>query len=344
MSRFIQKIIYLAFSLFILYCAVWYGWGVYAKKMLHDALNSFDKYEVTTDKIELSGFPFNLSYTLRNLSIVDKGKDVQYTINLGNPILKSNFSLGSFVMEINDDISISTSNNKNNYVVSYNKGASLSTRLKNSIGYSMIQGNSKPLNIRDVSKFEYLDHGYSIKDTILEKVIFTSSKNDLDLKVTGDSLSDFTSISANFNGEGSEGFYIQGPLTLNASFDVKTIFDEKNLNRQIKGLVFNFGKFAFLAQGYSLDISGNLSVMGSDNDSTGVVAVKLNNVPKFLNTVEQFYSPKQTDYLKGLIFKMSGVAVDQPLENMDIEIKGENKDIKFGHATMVDLVLYSLRK
>ena len=47
---------------------------------------------------------------------------------------------------------------------------------------------------------------------------------------------------------------------------------------------------------------------------------------------------------KGLIFKMSGVAVDQPLENMDIEIKGENKDIKFGHATMVDLVLYSLRK
>jgi hypothetical protein len=344
MNRFIQKLIYTAFSFFILYCAVWYGWGVYAKKILHDLFNSSGKYEITTDKIELSGFPFNLSYTLRNLSVSEKNEDIKSTINLGNPVLKSDFLLGNFVLEINDNITISSSNNKHNYVLSYNKGASISAGLKNSIGYDLIKGNTKPLSARDISKIEYVDNGYSIKDTILEKVIFNSSKNNFDLKVTSDHLSDLNLIVANFNGEGSEGFCIQGPLNLNANFSIKTILDEKNLNKQVKGLVFNFSQFILAVQDYSLNISGDLNVMGSDKDSTGTVLVKLNNVPKFLNTVEQFYSPKQTEYVKGIIYKMSGVEIDQPLENMDIEIKGENKDIKFGHATMVDLMLYSLSK
>ncbi len=344
MSRIIHKFLYVVFSLFILYCAAWYGWGVYVKKILHDTLSSSDRHVVTTEKVELSGFPFSFSYTLKNLSIASKDENDKFTINLGNPVLKSNFSLGSFVMEINNDVNVVTADNKNSYILTYANGSALSVTLKKPIIYSVLSGDLKPLNTRDIAEFKYLDAGYSIKDSILEKIILTSSANNINVNVSSDDISDSVLIKANLVADGSADFYAQGSLSLVADLNVKGIFDENKPNRQINGMVFDFSRLSFQAQDYSLEVLGNLSVMGSTSDSSGVVTLKLNNVPKFIDTVGHFYSAKQADYLKGLIFKMSGVAVGQPLDNADIEIKGENKDIKFGHATMVDLILYSLRK
>ncbi len=349
MSKTLQRSFYILFSLFTLYCLLWYSWGIYIKKIIHSTLSNQDQCIITTDKIELAGFPLSLNYSLRNLLISCQDGIDNITINLGNPHLKSNLMLSDIALAVDNEVSISLADSKHYYSLKYEHGASLEVKLQQPYGYNLLNLHENKavnhVNIYNIAQIKYKDLGYSIRDTILKKIVFISPKNNFDLSIVSNDNYDDVAVITSLSGEGSDDSltYTNGIIDLEAKFDVKLFFASKNRNSQMEGIAFDFENFTFTTKGYNLSLTGKLSAMNSSQDSTGALFFVVNNVPNFLNAINQVFSTKHATFVKGLLAKMAGVELDQILENTNIEIAAKDKTIKFGNATIVDLMLYSVR-
>jgi hypothetical protein len=345
MGRTLKRVIYIMFTLFVLYSVAWYSWGIYIKKVMQDTFSSSKNYLITADKIELSGFPFNLDYSFRNLSVTGQTEDNNTVVNLGDIVFKSNLYIDTFTINTTKEITINTVDNKHNYTLRYDKPASLLIRLRQP-AYRFLGASGDALaalfNFRNVKSLQYQDLGYSLEDNILKKIVFLSPKNNIDLTLQRSKEVDEFAVLSTLSGEGSidSPAYMTGLFNLDSNFNIKLLLNEQD--NQTKGIVFDFNKFNFTMQNYSLNILGNLTLMNSTQDSKGLITVTLNNVPNFLNSVEQISTAKKANYIRGLLSKMAGTNSDQLGDNLTVEIKNEDRNIKFGHATIVDLMLYSL--
>ena len=169
MNKITSKLFYVLFSLFILYCFVWYGWGIYVKSSIHKNIADLG---IKLDKVELSGFPFKLQYNLRNLKMDYRRDGESRHVEFGNVILESSLLLRRFTAIFDNNINITSEDKKINYTIDHAKNSSLKVKLNNLHGFYLLRGKeAAKLSWGDIEYIHYCDSGSVLKDNILDKPI-----------------------------------------------------------------------------------------------------------------------------------------------------------------------------
>ena len=352
MKKALLRIAGIVLAFIMTYSAVWYGYGVYVKKIIMDTMVSSKKYTQSADKIELGGFPFKLVYHFKNLNLDIIDGDNKTVVNLGNPTLKLNLCLSKFALSLNNDIVVTTPDNKQNFIVHLDNGASFVVELNHSSVLSALRFGGDlllGLNSNDLQHIHYQDMGYTVTDKVLDKVAFVSRHNSYSLDFKHNKSSTEIDVVANFTGEGGTAApdYLNGMLALDADFSTKFEFKSKegnavNMYSGIDGINLDVRKLTFVSQNYNAALQGSINVMNSTQPSTGSLNFQLNFVPNFITALGQFTSERNATYVRGLLYKMAGTDESKNIDQINIDIKSEDRTIKFGNATIVDLMLYSI--
>lgn len=344
MAKLLKRGLFILIALFALYAVAWYSWGLFIKNSISGAMNASDKYQLTAEKIELAGFPFALNYNLKNLVIASKDEANKMAIKFPESSLKFDLRLKKMNFANISTILITPPDNKQSYEVNFLNGADLKLLFDKGCAYEIFKSAENPFVFENFKEVSYSDAGYAVKDTILEKIIFNGDATKINLSFkTKDNIEELQVI-AKAKAKATEDYSIMpaAAFDLDTDFIVKMMITPKDQTKRLDGIGFNFKQFVLNLDNSSLSLNGDLTMMNSTATSEGLVELKINNLANFINLIAQTSSEKKAEYLKALLQKMAGTEPDQPLENLHIQIKSEDRALKFGNATIVDLLLYSM--
>lgn len=341
--RWLKRGLLVFIALVALYSLVWTAWGVYLKRNLTNLMASNPSYNITSQKIELSGYPFALSFHFHDFSLQSKSQDKPMQVNIPNLVAHLDLRLRHLVLELKDNIVIIPGDNKQNYRVGFKQPAFVEM-VFNNICLTEFLSLERKAAFSDFRSFRYHDQGFDLEDLVLEKTIITSKPANIDLAISnGDREEQVHAIITLALEPANEENVGEFPKTeLNTDFVVK-LFNSAGKDKNLEGFAVDIAKFIANLSDSELSLQGKLDVMNSKEESEGMVEFKISNFPNFMNLVAAKFGDEKAAYVKRILYRMSGTEIDAPLENFSIQIKNSDKTIKFGEATMIDLILYSIQ-
>ncbi len=261
------------FSVILIYFIIWFGWGSYTKSYIKSAIsnNFLSGITFSYDKITLSGFPFNLNFTIKDL-VSEHQNGIK--IVLPKVVIATNFSIKKLNISLDKELYISSKDTPTLVVHFKEGGAHISATLYSS-ALALLTASEK-FNLTEISTINYIDYGFSITNPEQHQKIFISNANSIKIHSFLTATNDYTlRIKSNLNGRGSiylDNKKIRGENFLNTDIIISINF---NKNESITNVDESYNNTAYVSPTHTSFINNmNINfinfILSSDNYATNI--------------------------------------------------------------------------
>lgn len=320
----------------LIYFAIWYSWGNYARNYIIQTIDNqffISNATLTYDEISLSGFPFHLKFNIKKLKsttpndTVVELPDIKIETNI--LIQKVNINFGDIFKVFQKDHSPLT--------IRFKNGISFVTKLYSS-PISLLITSSK-FNLAEIATMTYTDYGYSVIDAQSNEKIFISTQNTIKLQSFFNSTNDYNlRIKSTLNGRGS--IYLENKKIRGENFLNTDIVFSSNYNKdtEINNMTINFIKCTLSSDHYIFNVLGNMNFKRHFGFN-GQIDVSITDLPEFFDSLRVFLKEKTinkwTNILKAMNQERLANPIDtpgatQPHNNIAFRITGDNNNIVWG--------------
>lgn len=311
------------FTVFFVYFLMWYMWGNYARNSTVNLIQKNFKDKISYDKIKLTGFPFNLRYSIRGLNCYLNNDTV---IKFPEIKITSTLLIKNLNINLNNPVEI-FQKDKVPFSINFIDGAYISVKLYSSV-LSLI-ATSNRFDLTDISTIKYSDYGYSFINTKLKEKIFISNSNSIKISSFINPTNEYTlRITSLLNGRGSlylDKDKIQGQNSLNTDI---IVISNYNKDAYINNMTLNFIKCTLSSDHYNINISGNMNYKRYFGFN-GLVNVEINDLPKFLDFLKYFLQQREMQKTNDILNAMNEIGADKS-NNVEFRISGTENNLMWG--------------
>ncbi len=332
----VTKILLSLICCILIYFAIWYSWGNYARSYIEKTINNkffISNATFTYDEISLSGFPFNLKFNIKKLKSTTPNNTIvefpDVNIETGVLIQKVNINFENIFRVFQKD--------HTPLIIRCKNGISISTKLYSS-PLALLATSSK-FNLAEIATITYTDYGYSIIDAQSNEKIFISNQNTIKLKSFFNATNDYNlRIKSTLNGYGS--IYLENKKIRGESFLNTDVVFSSNYNKdtEINNMTINFIKCTLSSDHYIFNILGHMNFKRHFGFN-GQIDVSITDLPELLDSLSVFLKEKTinkwTNILKAMNQEKDTKPADKPEaaqthNNIFFRITGDNNNIVWG--------------
>ncbi|MCH9753407.1 MAG: hypothetical protein K0T99_00725 [Alphaproteobacteria bacterium] len=280
--------------------------------------------------IDLSGYPFFFNYEFGDVKLKFKNKEkIETTFAVAN--LKANVDLivKSIEFNLDDDVSITSNNNKRNHLLKTHQGLNIGVVMNKSFLLQSIFSSDFDTSIQKVT---YRDSGYDIFDKNIGEVTFFSRKNKFSiLKSRGRNAENSYRIKGYLHSEigSNSSMKTFGEHKLETDIEYRSSDNEED--NSMRRFYVKFHNFDLTSDNFVVKIEGELGHDLITRNSLGNIDVNIKNFDGLMSACGNLLYKSQVSILKSIIMKMGNESDSkESLQNISFSISGHERGIKYG--------------